>query len=44
MKFDDLDLFSDSELEQNVFNIIQKCICDIYNVAEIGNVDAADFN
>ncbi|KAL4707134.1 hypothetical protein ACJJTC_018869 [Scirpophaga incertulas] len=41
MKLGDVDLFSDLELEQNVFNTIQKFICQLYNVAGIIDVDAA---
>lgn len=41
MKLGDVDLFSDLELEQNMFKTIQKFICELYNVAGIIDVDAA---
>ncbi|GFW16547.1 hypothetical protein TNCV_2351711 [Trichonephila clavipes] len=41
MKFGDPDLFRDLELEKNVFNKIQKFICEVYNVPGMIEVDAA---
>ncbi|GFW84840.1 uncharacterized protein TNCV_681281 [Trichonephila clavipes] len=43
MKFGDPDLFRDLELEKNVFNKIQKFICEAYNVPGMIDVDAARF-
>ncbi|KAG8179172.1 hypothetical protein JTE90_024376 [Oedothorax gibbosus] len=41
MKFGDRDLFCDLEIQENVFNQIQKFICEVYNLAGITDVDAA---
>ena len=40
MKCDEPDLFSDLELQQNLFNTIQRSICEDYNMAWIIEVDA----
>ncbi|CAG9763424.1 unnamed protein product [Ceutorhynchus assimilis] len=41
MKFGDLKSFTDHDIQQDMFNTIQKFICDVYNVTEIIDVDAA---
>ncbi|CAH2096953.1 unnamed protein product [Euphydryas editha] len=40
-RFGTLDFVGDVDEEERVFNIIQKFICDVYNVPEIIDVDAA---
>lgn len=41
MKFGDPDLFSDLELETDVFNTMQRFICEVYRVAGTIDVDTA---
>lgn len=41
MKFGNNELIEDNDEQRNVFNIVQKFICNIYNVGSIIDVDAA---
>ncbi|CAG5019593.1 unnamed protein product [Parnassius apollo] len=41
MKFGNNELIEDNDEQQNVFNIVQKFICNVYNVGGIIDVDAA---
>lgn len=41
MRFGDPESFTDGNLQQDIFNQIQKFICEIYNVSGIIDVDAA---
>lgn len=41
IRFGEPELFNDENTEQNVFNIIEKFICEVYNVRRVNDVNAA---
>lgn len=41
LRFGDPESFTDRNLQQEIFNQIQKCICEIFNISGILDVNAA---